>query len=291
MSAPGVAADALPGPAIHPVRRAIRYWVSRLTVFAVTRGWLRIRFEGREHLPAGPAIFAFNHLSWADPFVLMAVLPMRPRLHFFGPKEEDMHVGGRNRLMRWTGTSIPYKPAKNDLLEATRRVAAVIKTGGVVAIAAEGRIGVDERTLLRPLHEGPAYFALRSGVPLVPIAINGTSWLRFGGQVRVRVGEPIPVSGRPDRTTIAALTTELEHRLAALIADAPAVTPPRRFGRWLTEAFNDWPEGSRAAAEAAADGRRGARGDDRDGAGEDGPALQSPDAARTEAATTGPTGA
>ena len=47
-----------------------------------------------------------------------------------------------------------------------------------------------ERDLL-PLSEGAAYFALRSGVPLVPIAINGTSWLRFGSRVRVRVGEPL----------------------------------------------------------------------------------------------------
>ncbi len=120
----------------------------------------------------------------------MAVLPFRPRLSFFGPKEEDMGVGGRNRVMHWTGTTIPYKPGKNDLLDATRRVAAVIGAGGVVAIAGEGRIGAIESALL-PLNDGPAYFALRSRVPLVPIAINGTSWLRFGGRVRVRVGEPI----------------------------------------------------------------------------------------------------
>ena len=37
-----------------------------------------------------------------------------------------MRVGGRNRVMHWTGTAIPYKPGKNDLLEATRRVGAVI---------------------------------------------------------------------------------------------------------------------------------------------------------------------
>ena len=61
-----------------------------------------------EHIPKdGPVILAGNHMSWADPFVLMAVLPFRPRLWFFGPKEEDMAVGGRNRVMYWTGTAIP----------------------------------------------------------------------------------------------------------------------------------------------------------------------------------------
>jgi hypothetical protein len=35
------------------------------------------------------------------------------------------------------------------------------------------------------------------------------------------------------------------------VADAPDVPQPGRAGTWLTEAFNDWPEGSRAAALAA----------------------------------------
>jgi 1-acyl-sn-glycerol-3-phosphate acyltransferase len=237
--------------AIHPWRRTIRYWASRLVVYALTRGYLRIRFDGRERLPDGPAIYCFNHLSWADPFILMAILPFRPRLSFFGPKEEDMSSGGRNRIMHWTGTTIPYKPGKNDLLDATRRVDATIKAGGVVAIAGEGRIGAVESALL-PLNEGPAYFALRSHVPLVPVAINGTSWLRFGGRVRVQIGEPVILDGRPDRATIAAATAALRERLAALLAGAPQVDPPGRFGRWLSEAFNEWPEGSREATLAAA---------------------------------------
>ena len=71
---------------IHPVRRTLRYYISRVVVSILTRAWLRFEVEGRERLPDGPAIYAFNHLSWADPFVLMATLPLRPRLSFFGPK-------------------------------------------------------------------------------------------------------------------------------------------------------------------------------------------------------------
>ena len=245
--------SSLPGPSIHPLRRTIRYWLSRIAVAALTRGYLRVRLEGRDRLPPGPAIYCFSHMSWADPFVLMAVLPFRPRLWFFGPKEEDMTVGGRNRLMHWTGTTIPYKPGKNDLLEATRRVGAVIATGSVVAIAGEGRIHIHESELL-PLSEGAAYFALRSGVPLVPVAINGTSWLRFGGRIRIRVGEPISLEGRPTRERVDEATKRLWTELHDLVADTPDLPVPGRVGRWLTERFNEWPEGSRAAAEAASAG-------------------------------------
>ena len=235
---------------LHPIRRTIRYWASRLVAGAVTRAWIRLDCEGFDRLPDGPAIYCFNHLSWSDPFVLMATLPMRPRLSFFGPKEEDMGVGGRNRLMAWTGTTIPYKPGKNDLLEATRKVSAVIAAGGIVAIAGEGSIGAIESAVL-PLNDGPAYFALRSRVPLVPIAVNGTSWLRFGGRVRIRVGEPIVGSGRPDRVKVAETTAALQASLAALVADARQPDRVGHSGAWLSERFNDWPEGSREAALAA----------------------------------------
>ena len=166
-----VARRVLPGPAVAAWRRTLRYWLARLAAFAIARAWVRVRFEGRGHLPDGPAIYCFNHLSWTDPFVLMAVLPFRPRLYFFGPKEEDMSSGGRNRLMTWTGTAIPYKPAKTDLRDATRRVERVLRSGGVIAISGEGRIHALERDLL-PLSEGPAYFALRAGVPIVEHLCN-----------------------------------------------------------------------------------------------------------------------
>jgi 1-acyl-sn-glycerol-3-phosphate acyltransferase len=211
----------------------------------MTRCLFRLRVEGTDRLPAGPAILCFNHLSWADPFVVMAATPWFPRLSFFGPKEEDMGRGARNRIMTWTGTAVPYKPARNDLLEATRRVGSILARGERLAIAGEGRIHVGEQALL-PLSDGTAFFALRFQVPIVPVAINGTSWLGLGRRVRVRAGEAIPPgAGRADRPAVAALTAATSAALVALLSDADEPGPPGPFGRWLTERFNEWPEGVR----------------------------------------------
>jgi 1-acyl-sn-glycerol-3-phosphate acyltransferase len=228
-------------------RRTLRYVLSRLLVGAGVRLAARLRVEGRDRLPTGAAIYCFNHLNWSDPFVLMAALPLRPRLYFFGPKEEDMAAGSRNRMMLWTGSAVPFKPGKNDLLETTRRVGAVIETGGVLAIAGEGRIHVHEADLL-PIQEGAAYFALRSGIPIVPIAINGTSWLAFRRTIHVRIGTPLVAAGRPNRESVDSLTAATWAGLHLLLEAAPEQPVPGRFWRWLTEAFNDWPEGSRTAA-------------------------------------------
>ena len=152
-----------------------------------------------------------------------------------------MGVGGRNRLMTWTGMAVPVqarqeRPARHDAASrgGLRRRLGRRHLG-------EGRIHRGERDLL-PLSEGAAYFALRAGVPIVPIAINGTSWLGFGGRVRVRVGEPLvgePADrpARPSRT----LTERVSQAILGAHRRPPDPPPPGRFGRWLTDAFNDWP--------------------------------------------------
>jgi 1-acyl-sn-glycerol-3-phosphate acyltransferase len=216
----------------------------RVLVRFLVHAWVRPRVEGVESLPPGPAVLCFNHQSWADPFVMESCLPAEPVLFFFGPREADMTVGWRNRLIDWTRRGVPYRPAKDDLLTVTRRVERVLAAGARMAIAPEGRIHIGESALL-PLEEGAVFLALRGRVPLVPVAINGMGWLRFGGRVRLRVGEPIVVTGRPTRQAVAEATERLASALLALTADWPDSPPPGRFGRWLTEVFNDWPEGAR----------------------------------------------
>ena len=233
-------------PTAHPPYRG--EGMRRLATLAFNKTvagvFARVRLEGRENLPPAPYVICFNHLSWADPIVLVAAMPARPRMWFFGPKEDNMMVGLRNRLMRWSATPVPYRPGNRDLVDATRRVRMLLDQGGVLAVAGEGRIHVGER-IVPPLNDGAAFFALRARVPVVPVAINGTNWLGFGRTVRVRIGEPIAIEGYDSRRGVADLTAEIRRRLEGLVADFPDRPPPGRVGRWLTEVFNDWPEGSR----------------------------------------------
>lgn len=231
-------------PVTGPVHRRWRAALVRAFCRVVVHALFRLRIEAPERFATRPAIYCFNHLNWTDPIVLMAALPGEPRYALFGPREDDMTKGPRNRLIAWTGMCIPYRPERRDLIETTRRVTRALDAGWVVGIAGEGRIHRGERELM-PLAEGPAFFALRAGVPVIPLAINGTSWLGVGRRLRIRVGEPIEPPGGPTREAVQGMTRRTEEALRAMVADFPDPPPPGRFGRWLTELFNDWPEGAR----------------------------------------------
>src|SRR5262249_17941329 len=86
--------------------------------------------------------------------------------------------------------------------------------------------------------EGPAYFALRGGVPLVPIAITGTSWVRFRGRVQVRVGEPIETGVRPTRQAIAHYRARIWHALRTMVDGDRDPKLPSRFGQGLPDLSN-----------------------------------------------------
>jgi 1-acyl-sn-glycerol-3-phosphate acyltransferase len=226
---------------------SVRHWAARLIAKVTMKTWFRIEVIGAERLGQGPAVYCFNHLSWTDPLVLTAAFPKAPRLHFFGPKEADLRKGGRNRFMWWFGICVPFSPLKDDLLTSVRWAQAVFDTGGALAISGEGTIHVHEGDLL-PFQEGAAYMALRAGVPIVPVAITGTSWARFRGRVQIRIGEPIPTGERPTRQALAAYTARAWHAIRAMVDGDRDREPPSRFERWVTDVFNDWGPGGRAAA-------------------------------------------
>lgn len=228
-------------------QRALRYRGAQLVVWIYGHLLFRIRLEGAEHVVDGPALYCFNHLGWLDPLAMLAAFPARVRLYFYGPQEADLRHGAKNRLMWWTGIAVPFSPSRDDLITSVRRAEAVFDAGGALAIAGEGRIHVHEGDLL-PLQEGAAYLALRARVPIVPVAITGTSWARLRGEIRIRLGEPIETGPRPTREVVAAYSARIWHVLKAMIADDRDRPPPGRIERWFTDAFNDWGPGGREAA-------------------------------------------
>ncbi|HEX7490799.1 MAG TPA: 1-acyl-sn-glycerol-3-phosphate acyltransferase [Candidatus Limnocylindrales bacterium] len=225
----------------------------------IARLYSKVQVEGLERLPAGPYVLCFTHQSWADPFYVFAAVPEAPRVYFFGPEQEEMRRGARNRLMRWCGVVVPYKPGNRGLVAATSRVQDLLKGGSVVALAGEGRIHAGEGIVL-PLRQGPAYLSLRAGVPLVPVSINGTGWLGFRRIVRLRVGIPLVAmperSARPTTADVARLTANAQAALEALVSDFADQPRPGWVQRRLTEMFNDWPEGARPAIPARVASRR-----------------------------------
>ena len=252
-----VDSPAAPGRmALQAPQRSRRRWlVTRSFLRLAARLYSRVQVDGLENLPTGPSIICFSHQNWADPFFLVASLPRRPRVYFFGPEQEDMRRGVRNRLMRWSGTVVPFRPGKRGLVAATRLAEALVARGGTIAIAGEGRIHSGESALL-PLLDGPAYLALRCGVPILPVAINGTGWLGFRRLVRVRFGAPIATidgTGPLTRDSVDDTTARIWAALHTLVADFPDRAPPGPVGRHLTELFNDWPEGGRPPTQVRRD--------------------------------------
>jgi 1-acyl-sn-glycerol-3-phosphate acyltransferase len=250
-------------------RRTLRYQFMRSVLWLLLHAWFRFRREGFAGLPEGPYVVCINHPGWLDPMVVYAVWPARSRVYIYGPKEENMQLGGRNRLISWLGNAVPFDPAKARLLTSAKRALAVLEAGRVLVVAGEGRLTEDEDVVL-PLNEGPAFFALHAHVPLVPVAINGTRWIRWGKTIRVRVGDPILTTGlRADRVTVRQLTDRLQAELGALVLGYPDQAVPGPVGRWLTDALADRPWRTEAApgtGPAVAGGDETAGGPDSDGA-------------------------
>lgn len=224
--------------------------VAGLFLFRVCR--LRLEVIGREHLPTGGyLVISALHRSWIDPLLLVRALPLEPRIWFMGSGPTSFDRPWKERLLHRTGGLLPVWRGGTDVSVHVRSAQAVIDGGAVLALFAEGRIGEAPDAPSR-LRTGAALLALRTGAPIVPIALCGAEELYRGKRMTVRILEPTSATDLlgPDREgpvardtrdelrRARAITEALTARLGDAIASDHPVTldPPGapRHWRWLT---------------------------------------------------------
>jgi 1-acyl-sn-glycerol-3-phosphate acyltransferase len=149
----------------------IVYWIVRAILQPFFRVYFRLSRVGREHVPLeGPVLFAANHRSFSDPF--MIGLCLRRPLHFVA-KVELFDKRWKAWLLLALG-AFPIRRGESDE-EAMETARLILEQGGVVGIFPEGT-----RVRPGPLGEpkrGVGRLALETGAPIVPAAITGTSHL------------------------------------------------------------------------------------------------------------------
>jgi 1-acyl-sn-glycerol-3-phosphate acyltransferase len=196
----------------------------------------RLRIVGIENVPAtGPVILAVNHIAWID--IPLASLRVPRATHYMAKIElfAQPVLGG---LMRWLG-AFPVRRGEGDR-EALRISERLLSEGKILVIFPEGHRSGGH---LIKAHPGTSLIALRSGAPIVPVAISGSENVfkpfRFGPwapTVTVRFGKPfhLAASGaRRTRDDVAHGTDLIMQHIAELLPPAyrgdyalPAAPPP-----------------------------------------------------------------
>jgi 1-acyl-sn-glycerol-3-phosphate acyltransferase len=201
--------------------------VARGIGIGLMNGLWRPRVLGAWHVPAqGPVILAGNHAHNVDAPMLFGTSP-RP-LHFL--VKQEAFVGPLGVFLRAIG-QISVDRASADRTAVTSALS-VLEHGGVLGIFPEGTRGAGGD--FAQLRAGLAYFAVRSGAPIVPVAVLGstrkgrlvTALPPLRARVDVVYGEPFRAGGDGRRTRVAldAATTQIQRRLAAHMAEARRLT-------------------------------------------------------------------
>ena len=191
------------------------------------RGWAKtvlfatgvsLRVAGTERVRGvGGCLYFANHESLFDIFVLLAALPGSLR---FLAKKSLFSIP----VLGWSMAAAGYIPVDRDdrrhaaesLDVAARRLRAGMR---VIVFPEQTRTRTGE---LLPFKKGGVLLALKTGAPIVPVAIGGTFAIQQRGGFRLRpgpvaveIGEPISVDGK----TVAdrhAITAETRRAIEAL---------------------------------------------------------------------------
>jgi 1-acyl-sn-glycerol-3-phosphate acyltransferase len=174
----------------------LRFKILRPALKTLFRGIFRalagVKITGRENIPYGrPYVVAMNHVSIFDPPFVAAFWP--EQLEIIGAIDVFAKPG-QGQLLRLYGV-IPVHRGDYDRPLLTR-IVAMIKSGRPLLIAPEG--GRSHDTAMRRAKPGVAYIVEKTGAPVLPVGLVGTTedfWRRaIRGEkppLEMRIGQPI----------------------------------------------------------------------------------------------------
>lgn len=176
-----------------PLVMARRFWGPGLVW--VSRGTLE-SVPGARLDPRGPYVFIMNHQSMFDIPVAFSLIPVNLR---FVAKKVLKWVPFLGWYMWRTRMVFVDRKNRDQALASLAAAGEQIRGGASILAYPEGTRSNGE---ILPFKKGPFVVALEAGVPIVPVAIDGSyRLLPRGGlrirptTVRVRIGEPIPTRG------------------------------------------------------------------------------------------------
>ena len=194
--------------------------------------WFRVEVSGREHIPKeGGFILAPVHRSNLDTPIVASVT--RRPLRFMGKDG----LWKRSRAFGWFISALGGFPVSRGTVdrEALRRCQQVLESGQPLVLYPEGTRQFGP--VLQDTFDGPAFLALRTGVPIIPVGIGGSERAQPKGaklirpaKVRVLIGPPIHPqrvgTGRAtSRRAVRQLTDDLRRQLQLLFDQARAGLP------------------------------------------------------------------
>ncbi|MEZ4247087.1 MAG: lysophospholipid acyltransferase family protein [Polyangiales bacterium] len=159
---------------------------------AVRLADVQVEVVGREHVGDAPALVMSNHQSAFDIFTLMHVHPTSLRMI---AKKQMFALPIMGGGMKAAGFVSLDRGDHGKAMEALEDAKRVMSSGIHVWIAPEGTRS-DDGALL-PFKKGGFMVALQTGIPIVPVTIDGTRDVLPAKDFRVRKGQMVRITYHP----------------------------------------------------------------------------------------------